>query len=331
MTSPLSPAPAEIRLDRASAEAPAVTLGGFAFGSVRGATRGARFDVPLSLLDGAVAEDWIVGGAIDEQVEQDSGLRIRRNAEWLMGELVIDPARVEDDIERTAFEAYARVREFVAHSEYPYLVRMWNFFDRLNEGEGDDERYRRFCVGRHSAIASPGFELHLPAASVIGSRVPGLYVSFLAGRERGSQIENPRQTSAFRYPRDYGPISPSFSRATRIGHTLLVSGTAAVVGHETQHPGDAAAQLDEIAANLRALLDRASQDLGWFRGRWHAQALRLYLRNEADAAALPDRLREALGESGAPLAVLRGDISRADLMLEVEGVWQFRSETSSTS
>jgi chorismate lyase/3-hydroxybenzoate synthase len=320
--------PASIRLDTATSatHAAAASLVAFRFGADANAE--GAFTVPLPSLGGPTFEDWSIGqdGAIEIQ-DAGEGLRIRRGAEWLMGELVIEADRSED-IERAAFEAYARVRQFVTHSEYPYLVRMWNFFDRLNEGEGDDERYRRFCVGRHSAIASPGFEFHLPAASVIGSRVPGLYVSFLAGRERGSQIENPRQTSAFRYPRDYGPISPSFSRATRIGHTLLVSGTAAVVGHETQHPGDAAAQLDEIAANLRALLDRASQDLGWFKGRWRAQALRLYLRNESDAAGLPDRLRAALGEPDAPLAVLRGDISRADLMLEVEGVWRFQSETA---
>ncbi|MGH8518834.1 MAG: hypothetical protein ACREUE_15390, partial [Panacagrimonas sp.] len=280
-------------------------------------------------LGGPAAEDWLVGSAVEtEHVPDVDGLRIRRSADWLMGELVVHPVRAED-IERAARDAYTRVREFVGNSDYPYLLRMWNYFDRLNEGEGDDERYRRFCVGRHSAIASPGFEFRLPAATVIGSRVPGLYVSFLAGRESGSQIENPRQTSAFRYPRDYGPISPSFSRATRVGYTLLVSGTAAVVGHATQHPGDATAQLDEIVANLRALLDRASQDLGWRKGSWHAQALRLYLRDERDAASLAERLRTALGETGTSLAVLRGDISRADLMLEVEGVWQFRSEVAS--
>jgi chorismate lyase/3-hydroxybenzoate synthase len=318
----LPPSPAPIRLDTASSANDATTpLAEFAFGNA-GAS---GFSVPLPWLAGPPSETWAIGQSGDvEAQDAGDGLRIRRGTDWLMGELVI-PADRSEDIERATFDAYARVREFVSGSEYPYLLRMWNYFDRLNEGEGDDERYRRFCVGRHSAIASPGFEFRLPAASVIGSRVPGLYVSFLAGRESGSQIENPRQTSAFRYPRDYGPISPSFSRATRVGHLLLVSGTAAVVGHATQHPGDAAAQLDEIAANLRALLDRASQDLGWIKGGWHAQALRLYLRHERDAAELPARLRAALGEAAAPLAVLRGDISRADLMLEVEGVWRFVS------
>ena len=320
----LSPSAAPIRLDTATSarDAIAVPLVAFTFGN-GGA---ADFAVPLPLLEGPLLEEWSVGQS-DGIVQQDAGegLRIRRGADWLMGELVIEAAR-SDDIEGAAFDAYSRVREFVSGSEYPYLLRMWNYTDRFNEGEGDLERYRRFCVGRHRAFASPGFEFTLPAATAIGSNVPGLYVSFLAGRQGGSQIENPRQTSAFRYPRDYGPISPSFSRATRVGHTLLVSGTAAVVGHATQHPHDASAQLDEIVANLHALLDRAKQDLGWIKGAWHASALRLYLRDERDAARLPDRLRVALNEPTVPLAVLRGDISRADLMLEVEGVWQFRSE-----
>ena len=332
MTSPpqASAVPAQIRLDTAtSADDAAAALVGFAFGP-GAAANAERFFVPLPSLEGPATEDWVVAksGQIEQSPEPD-GLRIRRSADWLMGELVVDAVRAED-IERAACEAYTRVHAFVADSGYPHLLRMWNYFDRLNEGEGDDERYRRFCVGRHNAIASPGFEFRLPAATVIGSRVPGLYLSFLAGRESGSQIENPRQTSAFRYPRDYGPISPSFSRATRIGYTLLVSGTAAVVGHATQHAGDATAQLDEIIANLRALLDRATQDLGWRKGSWHAQALRLYLREERDATALAERLRTAMCETATSLAVLRGDISRTDLMLEVEGVWQFRSEVSSS-
>ncbi|MGQ0698855.1 MAG: chorismate transformation enzyme, FkbO/Hyg5 family [Panacagrimonas sp.] len=270
--------------------------------------------VPLTPLRPAQAEAWF-GSAPPRRGSRDV-IAYAEDGTWLMSELRVD-ASASEDIEQAAFDAYRCLAAFNAASGYPHLLRVWNYFDRLNIGAGDDERYRRFCIGRYRAIAQPGFESNLPAATVIGSDQPGLVLSFLAAREPGIQIENPRQTSAFRYPRDYGPIAPSFSRATLVGRHLLVSGTAAVVGHVTLHPNDALTQVDEIVANLEALLDRAAQPAS---GTWAAQALRLYLRNPADTDAVLARFAERLG-STAPIAVLRGDISRSDLMVEVEGVW----------
>src|SRR5213592_4675955 len=36
------------------------------------------------------------------------------------------------------------------------LIRVWNHIAGLNDGEGDAERYRRFCIGRHDAFAAAG-------------------------------------------------------------------------------------------------------------------------------------------------------------------------------
>lgn len=301
----LNPSPT-VQLDRKAA----ATLARFAFD---GASADA-FLVPLTALTGATQEHWLAANPAHPRVQD--GITLRDNGDWLIGELRIDAARSEN-IEQAAFDAYTRLRAFVATSAYPQLLRVWNFFDRLNEGAGDAERYRRFCVGRHRAIAAPGFEAQLPAATVIGTQVPGLVIQFLAGREAGVQVENPRQTPAFRYPRDYGPISPSFSRATRVGAHLLVSGTAAVVGHATLHPGDATAQIEEIDANVAALLEHAGAGQP---GAWQAQALRLYLRREQDQSVVLPRVLERFGRN-TPITVLRGDISRADLMVEIEGVW----------
>lgn len=277
--------------------------------------------VPLPCLNQAPAEAWV--GSAAPTMTQRAGLQYGHDGTWLIGHLRLDA----DDVEHAAYQAYRKLGDFLAASDYPYLLRAWNFLDRLNQGEGDSERYRRFCIGRHRAIAQPGFEARLPAATVIGSDQAGLVLSFLAAREPGLQIENPRQTSAFQYPRDYGPVSPSFSRATLVGPHLLVSGTAAVVGHATRHPFDALAQTDEITANLEALLVHArSTHLAGVDGRWSAQALRLYVRQAQDAEAATSRLRNWIPAS-VPLSVLRGDISRADLMVEVEGVWSFTPAT----
>lgn len=305
--SPVPPPAATVLLDADAGD----VLARFAFGA---ATSPATLNVPLERLDGPTQEDWHARGPAQAGV--DGEIRTQAGGDWLLGQLCVDAARSED-IEQAAFEAYARLLSFVAGSTHPKLLRVWNFLDRLNEGAGDAERYRRFCVGRHRAIATPGFETRLPAATVIGTRQPGLVIQFLAGRVAGTQVENPRQTPAFRYPRDYGPISPSFSRATRVGRHLLVSGTAAVVGHATLHPGNAAAQIGEIDANVAALLAHAA---GAQPGTWQAQALRLYLRRAADLPAVLPGVRQRFGQDTA-IAVLRGDISRADLMVEIEGLW----------
>jgi chorismate lyase/3-hydroxybenzoate synthase len=281
---------------------------------------GPAFVVPLRPLDAIRSEVWHSRAVLDQG--RRDGIAYVCDGQYLIGQLRLDPAQSED-IESAAEQAYARLLAFLPGCGYPQLLRTWNYFDRLNEGPGDSERYRRFCVGRLRAIAVPSFEARLPAATVIGAQVPGLVLHFLAGRTSGVQVENPRQTSAFRYPRDYGPASPSFSRATLVGRHLLVSGTAAVVGHVTRHPEDARAQVDEILANLRALLAHAAaQHLNGVAGHWTAQALRVYLRDPADAAVLLPRLAQA-EPTRAPIAVLRGDISRADLMVEIEGVWTF--------
>lgn len=302
-----------------SAHSGLAPLAAFAFGE-RDSPEADALCVPLPALCTTSAEIWV--GAARPEPRAFEDIRYTSDGTWLMGELRVD-AQASEHIEPAAHAAYQRLLAFNAASGYPHLLRVWNFLDRLNEGDGDAERYRRFCVGRHRAIALPGFEERLPAATVIGSVEPGLFISFLAGRVPGIQVENPRQTSAFRYPRDYGPISPSFSRATLLGRTLLVSGTAAVVGHASLHAGDAVAQLDEIASNIGALLAHAStQHLAGKTGRWQAQALRVYLRDPADLDRVAPRLHTLFADARR-ITLLRGDISRSDLMIEVEGVWSY--------
>lgn len=215
-------------------------------------------------------------------------------------------------MEQAAERAYCELVALLRARGYPHPLRIWNYFDDVTGGQGEDQRYRRFCVGRHQALAAPGFERRLPAATVIGSRAPGFVLYGLAAREPGEPVENPRQISAFRYPREYGPRSPSFSRALRVGGRLYVSGTAAVVGHATRHAYDTRGQCAEMLTNLGALLDQAG-------GAWRAELLRLYVRRASDAALAVESVRAAW--PAAALQTLQGDICRQDLMVEIEGVF----------
>jgi len=251
------------------------------------------------------------------------GLGYAHNGEVLFGHLRLE-ARDILDLDRATTSAYLRIDLLLRRMGYPCWLRMWNFVSHINQGDGDAERYRQFSQGRHNALAlKPGFEARLPAATAIGTGDDGMTVYFLAAREPGEQVENPRQVSAFRYPTAYGPKSPSFSRGNlkhwADGVHLFVSGTASIVGCETVHPGDLEGQLDETWRNFESLLQQAAL-LEPAAGAFHAAGLKIFLRRGELAGELLPRVRQLFGED-VPMLCLAGDICRRDLLLEIEGLF----------
>jgi len=196
---------------------------------------------------------------------------------------------------------------------YPRLLRVWNHVGSINECEETLERYRRFCVGRHTALTNAGYAREqFPAASAVGMRGAGIAVSFIASRTESLQVENPRQVAAYDYPPAYGPRSPSFSRATVADGTVFVSGTSSVVGHETRHPGDIVAQVKETLCNLDRIVGIAGASLE------NLRFVKTYIRRAADYETV-----RSLVESALPNArglYLESDICRRDLLVEIEGV-----------
>jgi len=207
----------------------------------------------------------------------------------------------------------------------PHVLRIWNYLDAITDGADDDERYRRFCVGRARGLGSID-PAALPAATAIGRHdgVRRLQVYWLASRLPGQPLENPRQVSAWRYPRRYGPQPPSFARAmlppagSRM--PLLLSGTAAVVGHASRHPGELAAQLDETLANLAALLAAARPARPGLPARLDASTrLKVYVRNIDDVPRVAQLLDARLPPE-VSRRLLHATICRDDLLVEIEGV-----------
>lgn len=230
----------------------------------------------------------------------------------------------DGDIEATAAAIYAQLSAFNRARGYPHLLRMWNYLDGITHGDGDAERYRVFCVGRARGLGE--FDPHaLPAATAIGrsDQVRRLQVYWLAARSPGTPLENPRQISAYRYPRQYGPQPPSFARAMLppgSAMPLLISGTAAVVGHESRHADSVADQLDETLTNLGALLATAHAqrpDLPPRMGK--GTRLKVYVRERGEMAEVERHLREQL-DSGVRFVVLHAAICRRELRVEIDGV-----------
>lgn len=233
----------------------------------------------------------------------------RGGADLRFGSIAIDAT---DAIEASTRETYARLIDDVRRARYPYFLRMWNYVGAINEFDNGRERYQLFCAGRHDAFVEAGYhhDVDLPAASAVGMPGRGLVTYYLAAREPGVQVENPRQVAAYHYPPQYGPKSPSFSRATTWGGMVFVSGTSSVVGHRTVHEGDVDAQLDETLRNIDVVLGQTGRSLR------NVVAAKTYVRNAADAARIASRLAEVFPVN----LCLEADICRKDLLLEIECV-----------
>ncbi len=269
-------------------------------------------DLRLQRLGGPAAEVWYASGPV--RAGQEGLVRYAHDGELLIA-VIEEDERAYGGIRSAAETLYAAVRKFQEQCGFPHLLRMWNYLDAINEGDGDAERYRQFCVGRALGLGKPN-DQRLPAATAIGRQEPThqLQVFWVAARASGTAIENPRQVSAYRYPRAHGPVSPSFSRAMIAPDSMvMVSGTASIVGHVSQHEGDGRAQLAETLRNLAAVTSHAGvrgdtaprQDL-----------LKVYVRDPTLVPMIAERLRET--HPGAAPMFLAGDICRRELLLEIE-------------
>ena len=254
---------------------------------------------------------------------RDGDIAWSTDGQLLFGALEIDEG--DAGIEAAAAQAYARMGAFVAGSGTPHLLRVWNYMDAITLGEGDEERYRRFCVGRVAGMDALD-TARLPAATAIGRRdgLRRLQVYWLAAREPGQPLENPRQVSAYRYPRQYGPQSPSFARAllppAGAAMPLLLSGTAAIVGHASQHSGAVQAQVEETLANLDSLVAAARQQGAPLPATLGAGSpIKVYVRDPGDAALVAAQLDLRL-DPAVPRVLLHAQVCRRELLVEIDGV-----------
>ncbi len=279
--------------------------------------------VGLATADGGPAvELWRTAGATTTGVS--GPIRCAIQGDFLFGCLEIHE-HDHGDMLAAAEAAYRMLLEFQQRQPQRHLLRVWNHLYAINEGEGDLERYRQFCIGRARGFADMKHE-HLPAGTAIGRRDrPGLLqICWLAGRQPGRPVGNPRQVQAYRYPRQYGPAPPSFSRAILLPNDeLLGSGTASIVGHESRHDGNLAAQIDETLINLRELClagDRVTARPQRANGRYAAGAAKVYLRRAETAPAATARILAGLPGVNS-LLMLEADICRRELLVEIECTW----------
>ena len=225
------------------------------------------------------------------------------------------PLLGDEDAEDVAYELYNELLTFITQSPHQQIIRFWNYLPHINFGAGDDENYKRFCTGRLRAFSENNIaDQQFPAASAVGHFKEGITIYALSCSKEVSHFANPRQIDAFKYPRQYGPSSPSFARASTVEinqHQLcFISGTASILGHKTVHEGNLELQLDTIKENILYLLQETNF------AEEQIKTLRVYLRHQADYEVCKKIVAEHYPNANA--IYTHADICRADLLVEIE-------------
>ena len=302
---------------------------------MRAMRRGADFPLahvrtPVLGDAGGALEVWRVSGRV--QAASSGHVSYSHGGDFLFGSVAVQEGQLASaagSSARTPLEiatdlAYREMYATLAAAGHPQLIRIWNYLADINLETHGLERYRQFNTARHEAALACGRAVagSVPAASALGAATGSpLTLYFLASHRAPAFIENPRQVSAYRYPAQYGPRSPAFSRATVLGEgseaTLFISGTASIVGHRTLHAGDPAAQTRETLVNIEALLEEAGRRSRTQALRLETLAYKVYVRHRKDLPAVRGELQSALGPAAAVL-YLQADICRQDLCVEIE-------------
>lgn len=287
----------------------------FQFGPVADAARASlQLDVPV--LAGEPRETLFAGL---KEAGRAEGFGLFTAGDWLVGVLV-EP--LQTDVAAQAEAIYAGLLTLTgAQGRVP--VRVWNYVGGINADCAEGlETYRVFCRGRSLAFERAGWAGPVPAASAVGGPPGMIAVLFAAARETPRARENPEQMPAYEYPPDYGPRSPSFSRAMQVpadGRVwTFVSGTAAIKGHRSMATGDLDGQIACTLDNLRLISEACGLggNLGASAGA--ERHFKIYLRHAEHLAAARAALEGGLLRPTDRVTWLQADICRAELLIEIE-------------
>jgi len=288
-------------------------------------------DLPLLAVDmilpageEAICEVWHSAEPLESG--RHGPVRYRQGETLLFGCVSLDEAASHDarpPLQATTEAAYQAIFELLEARGYHTVLRFWNYFPAINRESHSMERYRQFNIGRQDAFLAHGRSVidKVPAACALGSAGGSLQIAFLAARANVIGVENPRQVSAYHYPSQYGPRSPTFARAGRVKlgerDMLFISGTASIVGHQTLHHDDVAAQTRECLQNIAAIVAEANLQAPSDDFRLDRLAYKVYVRHPENLATVRHEMAQFIG---APVSAvfLQADVCRTDLLVEIE-------------
>jgi len=235
----------------------------------------------------------------------------------IAGAVSLPAAALRDEVARLYGDLLHEV-----HRQQRHCVRVWNFVPDIHAPLGDENRYMTFNAGRFAAYCewfggAGRFPGALPTASAGGAHGEALSIHMLAADDPGLGLENPRQIPAYQYSRRCGRRPPCFSRATRLGATVLIGGTASILGQQSEHQGDLDEQARETFRNIEALIGAASRSRP--EGLDALRSLRVHVRHADDTAGI-ERAVDRLAPGVPVVEYVEACLCRRELLVEIEGV-----------
>ncbi len=221
------------------------------------------------------------------------------------------------------------------------VIRTWLYLGDIVGAEGETQRYKelnrartdfyepiRFRAGKLPPGQNPTV---YPASTGIGTEGRDIVMSCIALQTTrqdivGMPLENPLQTSAFKYSACYGSKSPKFSRAMALScgpfATIFVSGTASITNEETRFIGDVEKQTHQTLDNIEALISDYNLARHGMRGLGTGldglALARVYIKRQEDYAKTRAVCEKRLGELPTVYAI--ADVCRPELLVEIEGI-----------
>jgi enamine deaminase RidA (YjgF/YER057c/UK114 family) len=229
-----------------------------------------------------------------------------------------------------------------------HLVRQWNYLPQILKMEVENQRlyqhYQLFNDIRQQYYATCKKTDKYPAATGIGMDYGTVTIDFFAEQTkrncRIAELNNPHQTAAFHYGQEVlvgSPLSegeirkaPLFERAKYIGSPdkalLFISGTAAIIGEETQGLNDVSEQTAITIKNISGLISKENRlqakltaPLSFPKQSLPVSPayLRVYIKNADANDAVMNICQKQYGNI--PVLYVKADICRDNLLVEIEG------------
>ncbi len=252
---------------------------------------------------------------------------------------------VDDSIQEAAEKAFESAVDILKREGLGIgnIIRQWNYVEDIAH-VGDPGRttqnYQVFNDVRAKYYNVESFPKGYPAATGIGMNTGGVIIGFIAISESDQvevkAIRNPRQIDAHRYSDEVlvGKLTgimgerctPKFERGKMVlldGSCIMyVSGTASIVGEETQHPNDVEKQTITTIENIFELFSGANQkELGieFNVDEIEFSHLRIYVKRQEDFLKVEAVCKSMLKSKS--FLFLESDICREDLLVEIEGIF----------
>ncbi len=243
------------------------------------------------------------------------------------------------DTSKAAEAAFDQMRMLLEaeNMSFNHLVRQWNYIGNILRVKDEFQNYQLFNEVRNKNYKKyrtiPGY----PAATGVGMKHGGVKLDFYAVNAEKSMkiiaVNNPDQVKPYAYGQQVLkgiPLSgtekkqaPQFERAVLLSNglskTILISGTASIIGEDTIGIGDIEKQTKVTIKNIRKLYNNGS--VGILTGHSDKDnrrviLLRVYIKDQDDFAKVRSICESYYPD--VPTVYIEADICRDDLLVEIE-------------